>query len=63
MTTETAGVKTATGFRRGWVYLLMLTLIMINYIDRSAMSVVARSIAQEFGLSQVQLGYLFSSFL
>ena len=41
----------------------MLTLVMINYIDRSALAIVAQSIRSEFNLSAVNLGYLFSSFL
>jgi ACS family glucarate transporter-like MFS transporter len=36
---------------------------MINYLDRIALSVSGKSIAHEFGLSSIQLGYLFSSFL
>lgn len=50
-------------YRRYWVYVLMLSLVMINYIDRSALSIVAKSIATEFGLSPVELGYVFSTFL
>jgi MFS family permease len=50
-------------FRRGWIYVLTLALVTINYMDRSALGVVAQSIRGEFGLSPVQMGYLFSSFL
>ncbi len=49
--------------RRHWVYVALFTLIAINYIDRVALSVAAKPIAIEFGLTPVQLGYLFSSFL
>lgn len=49
-------------YRRGWIYVLMLTLVSINYMDRAALSVVAKSIAGEFHLSPVEMGYLFSSF-
>jgi ACS family glucarate transporter-like MFS transporter len=56
--------QTASGhFRRGWVYVLTLALVTINYMDRSALGVVAQSVRGEFGLSPVQMGYLFSSFL
>ena len=48
---------------RSRIYLLMFSLMIINTIDRSAISVVARDIATEFGLSPIQVGYLFSSFL
>src|SRR4051812_24212188 len=36
---------------------------MINYVDRVALSVASKPIADEFGLSPVVMGYLFSSFL
>jgi MFS family permease len=61
MTTQT-GTMPATHFRRGWIYVLTLTLVTINYMDRSALGVVAQAIRSEFGLSPVQMGYLFSSF-
>lgn len=50
-------------FRRGWVYVLTLSLVTINYMDRAALAVVAQAVRGEFGLSPVQMGYLFSSFL
>jgi MFS family permease len=62
MTTQTAAVP-ATHFRRGWIYALTLALVTINYMDRSALGVVAQAVRGEFGLSPVQMGYLFSSFL
>jgi ACS family glucarate transporter-like MFS transporter len=49
--------------RRAWIALLIFTLVIINYIDRVALSVAAKPIASEFGFSPVQMGYLFSSFL
>ena len=50
-------------FRRGWVYALTLALVTINYMDRSALGVVAQAVHGEFSLSPVQMGFLFSSFL
>jgi len=50
-------------WRRGWISVFLFTLAMINYVDRVALSVAAKSIADEFGLSPVAMGYLFSSFL
>jgi len=50
-------------FRRGWVCLFLFTLTAINYADRVALSVAATPIREEFGLSQVQMGYALSSFL
>jgi MFS family permease len=49
--------------RRYWVYFLLFVFNVICYLDRINMSVAGRSVAQDFGLSPVQLGYLFSSFL
>src|SRR5580700_5835906 len=62
MTTQTAAAP-AFHFRRGWIYVLTLALVTINYMDRSALGVVAQSVRGEFALSPVQMGYLFSSFL
>jgi sugar phosphate permease len=49
--------------RRVGIALLIFLAVIINYIDRIALSVAAKPIAAEFGLSPVQLGYLFSGFL
>ena len=49
--------------RRFWVYFLLFLLNAICYIDRVNMSLAGHSVAQEYGLSPVALGYLFSSFL
>jgi ACS family glucarate transporter-like MFS transporter len=62
MSTQAVAGKDRVHFRRGWIYVLMLALVTVNYIDRSALSVVARDVASEFKLSPVQMGYLFSSF-
>ncbi len=60
-------MQTAAGatshFRRGWIYVLTLALVTINYMDRSALGIVAQSVRGEFKLSPVEMGYLFSSFL
>ena len=45
------------------LYLLLLSLITINYADRIALSVGAGPIALEFGISPIGMGYLFSCFL
>ena len=50
-------------YRRGWIALLIFTVVIINYIDRIALSVAAKPIVAEFGFSPVQMGYLFSGFL
>lgn len=51
------------GRRRYWIYLLLFFLAVINTADRAALSVAARPIADEFGISTVGMGYLFSSVL
>jgi MFS family permease len=50
-------------YRRGWIFVFLFTLTLINYTDRVALSVPAKAIAAEFGLSPVAMGYLLSSFL
>lgn len=50
-------------YRRGWVALLLFTVVIINYIDRIALSVASKSISTEFGFSPIQMGYLLSAFL
>ena len=62
MSTQTAAASTSH-FRRGWIYALTLALVTVNYMDRVALGVVAKSVRGEFGLSPVEMGYLFSSFL
>jgi MFS family permease len=62
MTTQAVSAD-ASHFRRGWIYILLLALVTINYMDRSALGVVAQAIRGEFKLSPVEMGYLFSSFL
>jgi MFS family permease len=49
--------------RRAWIALLIFLAVIINYIDRIALSVAAKPIVAEFGFSPVQMGYLFSGFL
>ncbi|TBW39452.1 MFS transporter [Siculibacillus lacustris] len=49
--------------KRVWILVFLFFLSSINYVDRVALSVSAKPIAAEFGLSPVQLGYMFSSFL
>ncbi len=49
--------------RRYWVFFLLFLFNVICYLDRINMSVAGRSIAGEFGLTPISLGYLFSSFL
>ena len=50
-------------WRRGWISLFLFTLAMINYVDRVALSVASKPMADAFGLPPVVMGYLFSSLL
>jgi len=50
------------GYRRLWVALLLFCVVIINYMDRVALSVAAKPIAAEFGLSPVAMGYCFPRF-
>ncbi|KQS82466.1 hypothetical protein ASG32_23150 [Methylobacterium sp. Leaf361] len=49
--------------KRYLVYLGIFLLVAFNYVDRVALSVAAPSIAKELGLSPVEMGYLFSSYI
>src|SRR5262249_56409113 len=60
---QLGNVVMPTTRRRFWVYVLLLVFAGIAYVDRVNVSVAGKPIAQEFGLSPVALGYLFSSFL
>src|ERR1019366_5135763 len=55
--------ETMQNYRRIWVCAFLFTLTAINYADRVALSVAVTPVAQEFGLSKVEVGYLLSSFL
>ena len=45
------------------LYVLLFLLITINYGDRVALSIGAKPIAEEFGISPIGMGYLLSCFL
>ncbi len=48
--------------RRFLIMALLFVTVVINYLDRSNLSIAAPSIAGEFGLHPVQLGIVFSAF-
>jgi len=48
--------------RRFLIMALLFVTVVINYLDRSNLSIAAPSIAGEFGLHPVQLGVVFSAF-
>jgi sugar phosphate permease len=50
--------------RTRWLILLLISLMyLITYVDRTGISVAAPEIGKEFGLSQTELGIMFSAFL
>ncbi|TXI86015.1 MAG: MFS transporter [Cupriavidus sp.] len=62
-TTSQAATMTATRSSVRWkIFLMMLCLIAINYIDRASLSVAMPLIAREFDLSPAMQGLILSSF-
>lgn len=49
--------------KRVWIYAFLFTLTLINYIDRVSLSVASKVLQEEFQISPVAMGYLFSSFV
>lgn len=49
--------------RRYYVYFGLFVLMFINYLDRVNLSVAAKPIAESYGLTPVDMGYIFSAFL
>jgi MFS transporter, ACS family, D-galactonate transporter len=58
---ETTGVMTPTN-RRFRIMGLLFVTVVINYLDRSNISIAAPSLASDFHLDPVQLGLVFSAF-
>src|SRR3954462_5894305 len=62
-TAAAAPIATAKSSNVRWkIFLLMLFLISINYIDRASLSVAMPLIAKEFDLDPAMQGLLLSSF-
>ena len=52
------------GFKnRYFVYAGLFVLMFINYLDRINLSVAAKPLAESYGLSPIDMGYIFSAFL
>jgi ACS family glucarate transporter-like MFS transporter len=49
--------------KRIWIYVFLFTLTLINYIDRVSLSVASHALKEEFHISPIAMGYLFSSFV
>jgi MFS transporter, ACS family, D-galactonate transporter len=58
---ETSAIMTPSR-RRFVIMLLLFVTVVINYLDRSNMSIAAPTLASDFHLSPVQLGLIFSAF-
>lgn len=48
--------------KRRLILMLLFTCGVINYLDRSALSIAATSVAGEFALSSAEMGIIFSAF-
>ena len=57
-----AAVDVTPSNRRFLIMALLFVTVVINYLDRSNLSIAAPSITNEFGLNPVQLGVVFSAF-
>jgi MFS family permease len=49
--------------RRYFVYAGMFIMLAVSYLDRINLSIAGNSISAEYGLSKIQLGYVYSSYL
>lgn len=47
---------------RYWILAAVFMATMINYADRSAMSIAGPAVAKDLGINMVALGYIFSAF-
>jgi sugar phosphate permease len=61
--TETLQIDSAVNKKRWFFVILILVGAVINYLDRSNLSVANTTIAKEFGLSPLEMGVLLSAFL
>ncbi|MEO6452768.1 MAG: MFS transporter [Ginsengibacter sp.] len=59
---KTLKQNTKPGFIRYRMLAFLFLNVVINYMDRSNISVAATSLTEEFNLSSVQLGLIFSAF-
>src|ERR1017187_10716516 len=58
-----SGRARATMTRREWVVVLLLVIsVIINYVDRSNLSIAAPVIQRQFALSSLRIGMLLSAF-
>ena len=61
---ERSGVQTPRGYRVRWVLLaLIIGFAFTGYMQRTGVAVAAQRMMPELGLTQVQVGWLFTAFL
>src|SRR5438552_1597998 len=61
--TQAAEVARPTGMVRWIVVFWVFVIAAVSYLDRNNISIAISSIQKEFGLSNVQLGTVFSAFV
>jgi ACS family D-galactonate transporter-like MFS transporter len=60
---KTAQIPQQAPSRRRWlIALLLFVTVVINYLDRSNLSIVAPELMRELSISPVQAGWIFSAF-
>ena len=47
---------------RYWILAMLFIVTTVNYADRATLSITGPAIKQEFGFSDLQMGYIFSAF-
>jgi ACS family glucarate transporter-like MFS transporter len=63
MPSRVAAPEVAVPRKRFLIYLLLFVMTLINYFDRTVLSVAMPVLIQEFALTPVAVGYLLSSFI
>lgn len=48
--------------KRYWIIALMFVTVVINYLDRSNLSIAAPALSKELGIDPIRMGYVFSAF-
>ncbi|MBI3694665.1 MAG: MFS transporter, partial [Acidobacteria bacterium] len=61
-TTVTRPVTSRPASARHWVLLLSFLVAVITYLDRVCISAAAPAMTRDLGLSNMQMGYVFSVF-
>lgn len=62
LTRTAALASTAPTHKRFFILLLLFVTVVINYLDRSNLSIAAPAMAHELGIDTVHIGWVFSAF-